>query len=84
MYVCIHAFALQSTRSDLCCVYSLIFQVLEMILFYGNYMNAGGRNAMSIGFEMKDLLKLANTKTGRPVPKIVFLVDCVSGRLCVW
>ena len=39
-------------------------QILEMILFYGNYMNAGGRNAMSIGFEMKDLLKLANTKTG--------------------
>merc|ERR1719187_1863302 len=26
-------------------------------------MNAGGRNAMSLGFEMKDLLKLANTKT---------------------
>ena len=38
-------------------------KVLEMILFYGNYMNAGGRNAMSLGFEMKDLLKLANTKT---------------------
>jgi len=38
-------------------------KILEMILFYGNYMNAGGRNAMSIGFEMKDLLKLANTKT---------------------
>jgi len=38
-------------------------KILEMILFYGNYMNAGGRNAMSLGFEMKDLLKLANTKT---------------------
>ena len=42
----------------------LLVQILEMILFYGNYMNAGGRNAMSLGFEMKDLLKLANTKTG--------------------
>ncbi|XP_074651727.1 protein diaphanous homolog 2-like isoform X2 [Tubulanus polymorphus] len=38
-------------------------KVLELILLFGNYMNAGSRNAQSIGFEISFLTKLTNTKS---------------------
>ena len=33
-------------------------KVLELILLMGNYMNAGSRNAQSIGFEISYLTKV--------------------------
>ncbi|XP_021363038.1 protein diaphanous homolog 2-like isoform X2 [Mizuhopecten yessoensis] len=37
--------------------------LLELILFMGNYLNAGSRNAQSVGFELSYLSKLHNTKS---------------------
>ncbi|XP_041359687.1 protein diaphanous homolog 2-like isoform X2 [Gigantopelta aegis] len=38
-------------------------KILELILLMGNYLNAGSRNAQSIGFDISFLTKLSNTKT---------------------
>ena len=38
-------------------------EVLKVILGIGNYMNAGSSNGRAIGFEIKNLLNLASTKT---------------------
>ncbi|XP_063417683.1 protein diaphanous homolog 2-like isoform X2 [Mytilus trossulus] len=37
-------------------------KLLELILLMGNFLNAGSRNAQSVGFEISFLPKLANTK----------------------
>ncbi|XP_077984469.1 protein diaphanous homolog 2-like isoform X2 [Glandiceps talaboti] len=38
-------------------------ELLELILLMGNYMNAGSRNAQSIGFNLNYLTKIGNTKS---------------------
>ncbi|ESN95398.1 hypothetical protein HELRODRAFT_86808, partial [Helobdella robusta] len=37
--------------------------ILQLILLMGNYMNAGSRNEQSVGFDLKYLTKLSDTKT---------------------
>ena len=37
--------------------------VIKLVLSIGNFMNAGGRNARAIGFEISFLPKLNSTKT---------------------
>ncbi|KAJ8298216.1 hypothetical protein KUTeg_024747 [Tegillarca granosa] len=38
-------------------------KMLEIILLMGNYLNAGSRNAQSLGFDLNYLSKLSNTKS---------------------
>ncbi|XP_070554558.1 protein diaphanous homolog 2-like [Ptychodera flava] len=38
-------------------------ELLELILLMGNYMNAGSRNAKSVGFNLNYLTKISNTKS---------------------
>jgi len=38
-------------------------RMLELILLFGNFMNAGSRNEQTFGFELSFLSKLVNTKT---------------------
>ncbi|XP_055958632.1 protein diaphanous homolog 1 isoform X2 [Patella vulgata] len=38
-------------------------KLMELILFVGNYLNAGSRNAQTVGFDISFLTKLNNTKS---------------------
>uniref|UniRef100_A0A8B9FR60 Protein diaphanous 2 n=1 Tax=Amazona collaria TaxID=241587 RepID=A0A8B9FR60_9PSIT len=38
-------------------------KLLELVLFLGNYMNAGSRNAQSLGFNISFLCKIRDTKS---------------------
>ncbi|CAH1777866.1 unnamed protein product, partial [Owenia fusiformis] len=56
-------------------------KLLELILLMGNYMNAGSRNAQSLGFEMNYLTKLANTKSADNKTTLLhFLVQTVEEK----
>lgn len=53
--------------------------LLELILFMGNYLNAGSRNAQSVGFELSYLSKLHNTKSQDGKTTLVhYLADVVE------
>ena len=52
---------------------------LELVLFIGNYMNAGSRNAQSFGFDIDFLLKLRDTKTSDNSQTLLhFIADLVE------
>ncbi|XP_060063333.1 protein diaphanous homolog 2-like [Ylistrum balloti] len=53
--------------------------LLELILFMGNYLNAGSRNAQSVGFELSYLSKLHNTKSQDGKTTLVhYLADVIE------
>ncbi|KAG1655371.1 Protein diaphanous 3 [Nymphon striatum] len=56
-------------------------KTLELILMLGNYMNAGSRNAQSVGFEISYLPKLAGTKARDNQTNLMhFLAQVVEDR----
>lgn len=56
-------------------------RVLELVLLVGNYMNAGSRNAQSIGFEIQFLTKLEATKDATNTRTLLnFIVDALEQK----
>ncbi|KAK2178702.1 hypothetical protein NP493_533g01102 [Ridgeia piscesae] len=56
-------------------------KILQLILLMGNYMNAGSRNAQSIGFDISFITKLNNTKTSdQKLTLMHFLVKTIEER----
>lgn len=54
-------------------------KIIELILLIGNFMNAGSRNEMTIGFEMSFMSKLTNTKTSDNRETLMhFLVEIIQ------
>ncbi|KAI0214816.1 diaphanous related formin [Lamellibrachia satsuma] len=56
-------------------------KILQLILLMGNYMNAGSRNAQSIGFDISFITKLNNTKTSdQKLTLLHFLVKTIEEK----
>lgn len=56
-------------------------KLLELILLMGNFLNAGSRNAQSVGFEISFLPKLSNTKAQDGKTTLVhFLANIVEQK----
>ncbi|KAJ8028208.1 Protein diaphanous-like 3 [Holothuria leucospilota] len=56
-------------------------RILELILLFGNYMNAGSRNERSLGFDLEYLTKLRNTKSvDNKITFLNFLAETVQKK----